>query len=150
MKMKTNRFCTALASPIYNILPLLIAGLVSLHSCDSFDWDPIEWETTPPGLEKKDNIQVPPDGSNYVLASQNYPGFMYINMWWDDEHHTSLSMNKNDVSAFLVKDWFSVRLDHNIITVAIYGNDSPLNRKLDIGICAGDIFDGFTFIQNGK
>ena len=100
----------------------------------------MKWKTNVPGMKKDHIIEVPSVGGTYTLKCKNYESFWieYVN-----------GINKYvDNGEELTEDWYTIRLEKNVLTVIIASNESPDDRTLDIGIRGGNATDGFTFEQS--
>ena len=53
-----------------------------------------------------------------------------------------------DFEATTVK-WFDVKVEENVLEVTIKLSADDYGRVLDVGVQAGNAFDGFTFEQDG-
>ena len=125
------------------LLSFLILGLVLLCSCDEPDglWDPMKWKTNVPGMKKDHIIEVPSVGGTYVLKCKNYAGFWISSI-------DGMELGDDEDMHNVAREWYTVIIEGNVMTVTIASNECPDDRTLDIGIRCGNATDGFTFEQS--
>ena len=124
------------------LLYLLIFGLTLFCACDEplgFEGS-LKWKVNIPHLRKDHIIEVPSDGGTYTLKCTSHEGF------WTEFVNGPYKYVDN--GGELTEDWYTIRIEKNVMTVIIASNESPSNRTLRIGIRAGNITDSFTFEQS--
>lgn len=132
----------------YSYIAILLTTLfviTSLTACDDeIDgrWTPMEWESN---VNIEDAVTVPATGGTYTVACKNYSGFWIAYHLEAEGKVYALSENYGHCKG----DWFSVNIEGNVMTVTVSPNDSGKRRVLQVDVTAGDIFDSFTFVQNG-
>ena len=100
-----------------------------------------------PTFKKDHIIEVPSVGGTYTLKCKNYTLKCknYESFWIEYVN----GINKYvDNGEELTEDWYTIRLEKNVVTVIIASNENPEDRVLDIGIRCGNATDGFTFEQS--
>lgn len=133
----------------YNYIAVLLTTffvISSLTACnDEMDgrWTPMQWESN---VDIEDAITVPATGGTYTVVCKNYRGFWIAYHLQAEGKVYNLSEDYRHCKG----DWFSVDIESNVLTVTISPNDSGKRRVLPVGVTAGDIFDGFTFVQNDR
>ena len=127
-------------------ITIFMGTLFSLVSCESLDgkWDPMKWKTSVKVQKDKNKnkyINVPAEGGTYLFHCKNYRDF-WIN---------GIVVNGRDVFNHMDDfktcngDWGSVECKSNILTVIISPKSREESDTIEVGVTAGDIFDGFIF-----
>lgn len=101
----------------------------------------MKWKTNVSHMNKEHVIEVPSAGGTYILKCKNYAGFWIssidgMELGYDEDMHN------------VAREWYTVIIEGNVMTVTIASNECPDDRTLDIGIRCGNATDGFTFEQS--
>ena len=129
------------------IIFVFVSMLCVLTSCNLADddgvWDPMELRASTE-MDASRNIKVPSTGATIQVTCTNYQTF-----WMESvlENGNKISQKKLDE---LSGSWFKLKIKGNMLTAEIYPNNSGKARQLDVGISAGDIFDGVKFYQESN
>lgn len=120
-----------------------------LTSCSSSindgDWPPMKWETKTV-MDKKKNIIVPDSGGIYTFTCKNY-NEIWISSMYEYIPNVDTTFYYNTKPHNLEGKWSSIKIDNNIVTVAIKESNSKDKRHSQITLTAGDIIDVFFFLQ---
>lgn len=127
-------------------LVILTLCLVAGNSCtqepEDGDWEAMKWKTE----VKKDKdgmIRIPAEAGTYTFTCANYSFFWISSV---TEGTNDISPDKDSHKA-AEGEWSHIKVEGDVLTVAIDANTSTGSRALRVYVTAGDIFADFTFIQ---
>ena len=130
------------------VMALTVFFFTTLVSCSKNEldgnWEPMKWEAGYPGNPK--SIVVPSEGGTYSLTCSNYHGPWLTQVTVDG----STIVISNEAGSFLhhvEHHWMIVDLTGNKLTIVVKPNNTGKDRKLRIGVSAGDVFDHIEVTQ---
>lgn len=127
------------------ITVLSVLFFISSCTCTSKEgeWDPMKWKTDVK-MTKDHSISVPSEGGTYLFSCKNYSGIWLSGVNVNEERQEIIDFHKSE------GDWGHVFCEQNTLSVTILPNHTGKLRIISVGPTAGDIFDYFTFKQEGE
>ena len=129
---------------------LAMAFVLGACSDDDGDWAPMRWKTSVV-KEKDGKIAVPTQGGSYVFICTNYNTPWMANLKEiieGKETYYNIPYDDNPNSAYsITSPWLTAHWNANTLTVNVEPNETGKERKMEVTVTAGDIFDTFIFKQ---
>lgn len=126
------------------LLLCLLAGVISLTSCDVSDpdglADPMKWSTVPSGL-KNGELNVEAAGGSCLFVCKNYKDY-----WISDVKEEGVFKEMTSNKEFK-GDWYLIKVEDHQLKVVINRNETGTSRSFTVGVQAGNAFDNFKFVQ---
>ena len=124
-------------------------AMLAFVSCsdDDGDWTPMKWKTDAK-MDKSHRIDVPSDGGTYSFECTNYGGTWIEELDETVNRQCTVYYRDDDNDAYHFAGKYSeAKFEDNKFTVVIAPNNDSSERKIEVKVSAGDIFDSFTFNQ---
>ena len=131
------------------VVILLTAILLCAASCDDLEdgkWPKMKWKNTC-DLAKDDGAYlIPEEGGTFTFECKNYPSFWLGVVIVDGIYHDPCDETGDNHS--FKGEWYDVKCEGNKLIIKAEPLPSTLeSRNFEVGVTAGDIFDGFKFSQ---
>ncbi len=136
---------------------LFVIGALSFGFCscsdDDGDWDPMKWKTSVQ-TGKDGVIAVESDGGTFEFQCKNYsPWMSSVKIQETGKAEQTFYPSDDgryaDQNLYIDATGVWARCQGNTLKVTISPSTSQNVRTLTVNVTAGDVFDSFTFRQQG-
>ena len=134
------------------LLSIAVMPLVSCSDEDG-DWEEMKW-TTSVKKDKGGVISVGSEGGTFEFKCKNYsPWMTSVKQKEDGQQEQTFYVEGDDgyrdQNLYIEATWLTAKFTGHTLTVTILPTTSQNQRTMTVNVTAGDIFDSFTFCQQG-